>query len=141
MKRIALVLGLITSAVFAVDLTQATNAQLLDELSRRLTGGQSGTTAFANYLCDSNYLKVSLVGEKTGETSLYLGSQERCTQQTQILNRFKSKISSLTVIALCDSNYLKRFKLLPSGEVKEIDSLYLGDYNKCFDQARPINQN
>ncbi len=145
MKRLALSIVFFSSALFAVDLTFATNQQILEELARRLNSGPGpGGNAFASYICDSyGYMAISLVAPtKTSEIKLYIGNDSQCNQQAAILSTNKSKIYSFAQAAVCDSySYMKRYSLTQYGELKEISSTYMGDYQKCFDQAKIINQN
>ena len=140
--RVILLTFFVTASAFAVDLSNATNQQLLDEVSRRMTGMSPGGSAIASYICDSAYLKISVIGEKTsGSASIYLGSLDKCLEQATPLNKYKSKVYALMIAAVCDSAYLKRYGLYTSGELKEVDSVYMGSYDKCIIQAKQINEN
>lgn len=131
---------LITSTVFGVELHLATNEQILGELSQRLNTGAPSPNAIATFICDSNYLKISLVGHVTGSAKLYIGDQAKCLEQATPLNKNKSKVYTLTIAAACDSNYLKRYAFYASGDLKELDSTYIGDYTQCMVQAKALNE-
>lgn len=129
----------VANGLMAFDLSQVPSEVLLNEVSRRM-GSQIVGGANATYICDNSNLKISNIGEATkGSVSIYMGTYEKCMEQATPLNLFRSRIYSLTVIAICDSSYLKRYSLHPTGELKDVDSTYLGSYEKCFSQAKIIN--
>ena len=140
----ALIFGLLLSipSGFAIDLNLATNQQLLDEVGRRLGSPSTGENAIASYICDSSYLRTSVIGvSNKAELSTYIGDLGRCQEQSGVLNQYKTKIYGLTLVAICDSSYLRRYKMLPAGTISEVDSTYMGDYNRCVTQAKLLNQN
>ena len=142
MKTYLFSLLTVSASLLAIDLNQASNQQLLDEVARRMNGGTNVVPAIASYICDTNYVRVKLTGEsQTGEVALYLEGSNRCLEQTNVLNAYKSKITSFSIIALCDSNYLRRYKMLVAGTISPLDSTYIGDYDQCLTQAKAINQN
>ncbi len=148
MNKSFLIFGLITISSFApsyaVDLQFATNDQILSELSRRLNGGINPIEgAKAIYTCDSTpSLTVSLYGISgvPSEDKVYIGNQTQCASQVEILTKYKSKISQVTVVAVCDGNgYLYRYSLKPDGKIGNKTQTYMESYNSCFTQASAIN--
>lgn len=142
---LAACLILAATASSAVELRDATNQQLVDELSYRLRvgGGGSGNSSSISYLCDSSsYLKISIVGPSGTESSkqYYLGDSAYCSRQRAVLNTSRGRIERTTVIAICDSSYyLQRFSVTELGVVRDLSNNYIGDSEACFDQARSIN--
>lgn len=142
---LVLVFALTASCAFAVELQDATNQQILDELALRLRlgGGIGGDSAAVTYLCDSSsYLKVSIVGPSGTETArqFYTGSSDYCSRQRTILNASRSRINRTTIVAVCDSSsYLKRFSITEQGVTHDLASNYVGNTEACFDQARTVN--
>ena len=132
------------SGAFAVDLRDATNQQILDELANRLRtgGGGSGGGAVATYLCDtSGYFTFSIVGSTGTEksTRIYIGDQNFCQRQSTFLASHRNRINNTTVIAICDSSYMNRYSITPSGEVNALARQYFGDMNNCLNQAEANN--
>jgi hypothetical protein len=131
------------SAIFAVELRDASSQQILDELAFRLRSGTPGGGARASYICDnSNYLKISVVSPTGSEAteSVYIGNPTNCASQMQILNANRSRINGVTVASICDSSaYLKRFSITTAGALAELDSRYIGNITSCMNQAESLN--
>lgn len=133
-----------TFSAQAVELSAATNRQILQELSRRLESGVSGgDSAVVTYLCDSSgYLKMESLSS-TGVTkneSKYLSDTAKCEDQARLLRQNKAKVYSMTLFALCDtSGYLHKYSVNEKGEFKSLSSTYLSSYEACLPQAKAIN--
>lgn len=136
-----------TSApAFAVDLRDASNGQIFDELQRRIDGGTGGNdAAITTFLCDSyGTLKLSSVGNSGSQQdySLYMGTQQACQSQATPLAARRQRITRLTLVALCDPYAnMKKLSLKTDGSITELDSTYFGTVQACLDQAGPINNN
>lgn len=142
---------LVTFALFvsaltasAVQLSEATNRQLLQELGRRLNVVGSDSAALT-YLCDgSGYLKIESL-DSTGATkneSVYLSERAKCEAQATVLRKHKNRATSLMLFALCDgSGYLHKYTASETGEIKKVSSTYLSTYEACVPQANGINVN
>lgn len=133
----------LSSLAFAVDLRDATNQQLLDELASRLHGGgNAGGGAVASFLCDNNYyLSISVIGPNGSDFSdrHYLGSKEFCQQQMNYLSAHRTRITMTSIIAICDTSHLNRYSVTPLGEVKTLARQYFSDKEECLRQAQVIN--
>lgn len=138
----------ITAPAMAVELRDASNQQILDELAFRLRlggggGGGSGGGAQAFYSCDSqNYLRISVIGPSGAEDAeaIYIGSGQNCSVQSQQLNASRTRITRTEVAAICDSGtYLKRFSITPEGVLGALQQTYVGNMSNCLSQARSIN--
>ena len=137
---------IVTAPALAVELRDATNQQILDELACRLRtggGGGGGGGSRAIYACDSStYLQISVVGPTGTEVtdSVYIGNPTHCTSQAQQLNANRGRITSTVVAALCDSStYLQRYSITPEGALGELQSRYIGNMANCLSQAESIN--
>lgn len=149
LKRLLMTLAIAgsASAASAVDLRDATNQQILDELSYRLRAGGGGGGgsggARAMYSCDSSsYLQISVVNSSGSETteSVYIGSSSNCNSQVQTLNANRARITDTVIAAVCDSSaYLKRFSITREGVMSELQARYIGSMTNCLSQAEVIN--
>ncbi len=129
----------------AIELSAASNHQILQELSSRLENGGGGGVApvIVTYLCDNNgYLKIETL-TSTGESkadSKYLSTPAQCEEQANRLRQTKSKAYGLMLYALCDNNgYLSKNTINEKGEMKTISTVYLSSYQACLPQAKSIN--
>lgn len=139
-----------SSAPANMCLQQATNAELLNELSRRLqSGGGDGSClggAQATYTCDRygfGNLEIALVGLTGSEMKVQVPVRDaqRCARQRDVLSQFRSRITQLAVIGVCDSNGdLWRFSLTPYG-IKRISEIIIRDVETCLQQADAMNRN
>ncbi len=133
----------VAAPAFAVDLRDATNRQILDELDRRLDAGGGTTTALATFVCDAfGALKISLVNEAGSQAdyALNLGSRQACANQATPLAQRRQRITRLTLVALCDPfGSMKKLTLRPDGVLGELDSVNFGNLAQCLEQAGPIN--
>jgi hypothetical protein len=131
--------------LFAVELSSATNEQLLAELRGRLNGVVvEGNSAIASYICDaSGYLNVSLTSQTSADSKkFYIGAYQDCNSQSKTLAAKKSKISQVTFMAVCDaSGYLNKYAVYPFGKFGNEEKIYLGTMADCIVQANQINAN
>ena len=133
-----------TFAAQAVELSAASNRQIMQELSRRLEAGPvGGDSAIVTYLCDSSgYLKMeTLTNTGTSKSeSKYLSDTTKCEDQAKLLRQNKAKIYGTSLMALCDtSGYLHKITVNEKGEFKSLSSTYLSSYEACLPQAKAIN--
>jgi len=130
------------STLFAIDLQQATNEQILGELRYRLSNGSSNSgSAIADYSCSGQYLFVTLTGTAgtNNQENVYISGNPSCKEQAKILNEKKSKINTVVVAAICNSNYLYRKVLKPTGEFGNTTEQYMQSEADCIAQAKLIN--
>ena len=144
--RLFAVLGLVSgTSVLAVELTQATNQQILDELGRRLGGG-SGPGPFpaasASFICDSrSALVVTLAGRDTSSSvTVDTNGSNNCLSQADLLVRHRSHISTTAIIGICDSNWsLNRISLNPSGMATKIGVTPMNGSSQCLAAESQMN--
>ncbi len=144
MKSIlSLVLILSTLGASAVDLEQASNRQLLQEVAKRLEPGAATSSVIVTYLCDSSgYLKMETLGPAgvSKSESKYLSSTQSCEEQAVLLRQNKARVNGLTLLAVCDSSgYLYKYSIDEKAEIKSLSSAYLSSYGACLPQAKAIN--
>lgn len=137
------ILGLTSALAWGVELTSATNDQLLGEVARRMQGGDGGGISVASYTCHSSgYLYIHLVSPSgvTKEAYYTTPNYNRCLEQVGPLNAHKSKIRETTVIAVCDSSgYLYRVPLTPTGTIGTATYMSTANYDACLAQAKLVN--
>lgn len=130
-------------AAGAVELHLATNSELLAELDRRLHGGAGSEGARALYSCDSSSrLAIELFNQQGAikKADLYIGDPTVCDYFAATLSKYKAKIYSLQLVALCDSSArLHRYPLRPDGSFGAKTDTYVGDKDRCIKQADAIN--
>lgn len=144
--RLFAVFSLVSStSLLAVELTQASNQQILDELSRRLGGGSAPIptpTASAAFICDSNSdLVISLTGRDTSSSlSIPTSGSNNCLSQTSVLTTHRSRIAVTSLIGVCDLNWdLHRISLNTSGLATEIGKTPMSGSTRCLDAASQMN--
>lgn len=126
-------------------LQQASDDDLLDELSRRLgnsTGPIDDEISEATYTCNGQYFYISLVSPTGSEarSSVYVTSSTYCSELRSTLSTTKWQISNPTTIALCNGQYLYRKQLTPSGSINDLNTQYLSSSSECVDTANEINR-
>jgi len=98
--------------------------------------------AIATYICDSSAYNIELVntqGVADSEKS-YIGNADSCGQQAEKLFNLHARVTEFDLIAVCDSSaYLVRYSLNPNGVLTKTDSTYIGDMERCHQQAAGIN--
>lgn len=130
---------LISGVVFAstshaMDLSGATNSELLNEVSRRLgtsssPGGGDGSLLAS---CSSGYIKLSVYGTTANDTmSDFIGS----TCET-VVNGLQPKVGSFSgirILSICKSGYLQTIKAESIGKITVANSDFVG--SNCQAQA------
>ncbi len=139
------VIGFIVSNVgSAVELSQATNADLLNEVARRM-GGSPAVSEYssASYLCDSNgNLQINLLSALGNEAQRRVNfyNMSQCQSQSAVLISNATKIFRIRQIAVCDSNgNMLRYSLSPQGTISDLAGLNLYNMSECLKQAELIN--
>ncbi|MBI1862196.1 MAG: hypothetical protein HYR96_14885 [Deltaproteobacteria bacterium] len=145
MKALSFVsLVVLSQLALGVDLKDATNSQLLGEVERRM-GGPATSSAFAIYTCDSSgTIQIELYNAEgaTVKQEKYLGSESRCKVQAAPLTKFRSKLNTFMLAAICDSSgSIFKYPLKTDGTFGKITEQYLGNETRCLEQAKLINEN
>lgn len=130
-------------------LTNSTNQQLLNEISRRMSsspGLPPSQGVLVNLVCDGFRLNVSALNLDNGvETKLVLD-----TDGTLVCNEFEQAIGarlgnrSITqskVFAVCDSFRLQRVMVAADGVLKKLTIVETPGSLSCRTQAKQINDN
>jgi hypothetical protein len=125
-------------------LHQASNADLIAELSSRLQSGPTNPGgAVASYSCDSSaQLNISVVSPTGAEhtAQVYVGNGANCQAVMQTLNRNRHSIATTELIAVCDSSaQVNRFSVTPDGNLQTLSSIYVGNMDQCLAQANQID--
>lgn len=144
MKHLSVLLagcGLSLSAS-AQDLSTASHWELLRELGRRL-GVDNNSSPALSYICQGNYVYLYLVGPSGKQTEKYFnaGNESQCDVQAKVLNRLKrGSVGQATTVYLCDSsNDLYRQEVKADGSFGDSPYTRIGDFRRCFQQARMLN--
>jgi hypothetical protein len=123
----------------AVDLGEASNRQLLAEVSRRLneSGNNNTAEAFITGVCGSGYVTFNLENSESGQTyayNTYLGSE--CAAQLSKLRAKMGSFSGTRRLYLCSSAYLESVTARPASGFAKTSS-YVG--SDCQTQADDLN--
>jgi hypothetical protein len=146
---LSLVAGLlffVTASASAVELRDASNQQILDELSFRLgAGGGSGSDASTvRFACDIyGDLIIGLVNASGYETKkdVVIRNQPRCNDQASKLNLKPAAVTSVRLVGICDIyGDLNRFSLTTNGTINQLDSYTVRNYDNCLVQAAAMNK-
>ena len=131
---------------FAECLPQASNDEILRELSRRLNGGPNpgGNESVASYSCDAyGDLEISLVGPTGFEkkSKVMVRSQDNCANQAANLRAHRSRVTRVLLAGICDAyGDLHRFSLTQNGELGDLGTTMIRNAEACLQQAANINQ-
>lgn len=146
MKRF-IILGLVVSSfAFAIDLNQATNQQLLQEVGRRLGSPTPGAAALGTFLCDDwGELKADFIAADgtVGQMKLDTGdTTPHCQPQAKVLQRNRARIAAFTQFAVCDNwGELYRYSVNENAKVVSLGHTRLTNFQACVGQANIINEN
>ncbi len=129
-------------------LHNASNADLITELSTRLNGGSSGGTTTASaagsFTCDSSTnLTIGIVGANGAEQTkqVFTGSAQACQTAATKLGQTRGSITKTALIGVCDSSTnLVRFSATPDGTLTQLSSVFTGSASSCSTQADSLNQ-
>jgi hypothetical protein len=131
----------------AVELRNATNQQILDELSARLRTGDSGghSNSFAtNISCDNGDLEVSIYDanfQRVGFVDDYVGSASNCQALLDIMpfDGVAGRLRAGQQFAFCDYADLEVYGVLTDGTIKRVSDLYQGSTSACWAAVRTFN--
>jgi hypothetical protein len=128
----------------AVELRDATNQQLLEELSYRLrTGGPVQESAIASYTCDNfDRLNISVISSTGQEATAMWGmaNTEVCANTASLLNSNKGEITRNTLIAGCNNfNRLQRYTVTTTGRLSKLPDVATRTAEECIAQSNDIN--
>ncbi len=123
-------------------LRQASNAELLNEIDRRLGGHGGGSQGYAraDYMCRGSELIISHLsvnGTESTETVDIVYSS-RCQDAVTTLRQNASIISSVRSIGVCVGGMLHRFNLSVNQLVRSEPRDFVYE-SRCQDEARRLN--
>jgi hypothetical protein len=139
-----------SSAQANLCLQQATNAELVNELSRRLHfggGGGNGGLGGAQATCRCDLygdLQLGLIGPTGSEAKadVTVRNAQTCARQRDVLSQFRSRITQISLVGVCDLyGDLQRFSLTPDGTFKRLSEVTIRNVETCLRQADAMNRN
>lgn len=138
------ILGVFLSltSVFAVDMSQVSNEDILSEVSRRLSGGQNSGTATVIYACNTyGDLIITIAGgSNSAEMSFRDLGVPRCDAQIQSLRKYKAQVTGTIITAICNRyGDLVKLPMQGSGRFGTETSNNSVSYDACIVQAKIIN--
>jgi hypothetical protein len=141
---ISLLLASLTYQAHAVELRDASNQQLLQELSYRLgSGGPTQESAIASYTCDNfDRLNISVISSSGQEATAMWGmaNTDVCTNTASLLNSNKGNITRNTLIAGCNNfNRLQRYTVTTTGRLSKLPDVATRTAEECIAQSNDIN--
>lgn len=124
-------------------LSQASNSALIEELSRRLSGGGGGQTGNVTVAatCTSSNLIVTAWNSSTSRLNrieTYLYSETNCQKYADIIDNKVSRLTAGGVIGFCASSSLITIYISNTGDLTKTDTYVYSD-SKCESEARRIN--
>lgn len=149
MFKQALILSaiLLAPSAQAVELRNATNQQLIDELSHRLSsdGGGGGNQGFSTtVVCDHADLEVSIYDvnfQRIAFLEDYVGSTDRCRELLDVLNlKASNRVKAGQQLAFCDHADLEIYGVLPDGKLQKVSDVYKGSPDACWTAATAYNR-
>ena len=131
----------------AVELRNATNQQILDELAQRLRtggGGGQGESFATNITCDNADLEVSIYDanfQRVGFLEDYVGSASSCQSLIDIMpfDGVAGRLRAGQQFAFCDYADLEVYGVLQDGTLKKVSDLYQGSTSACWAAVRTFN--
>lgn len=131
--------SLFTTSLFAVELSQATNQQLIRELSKRLNGNGGNTDiAFFNAFCSGDDINLQLETQNNS-TSKVIDMRTSMECNTAVTNLKKGQFSGLLITAFCDSDLLYKVKASATGRL-DLTTVDHRTSLECNNSARNINR-
>lgn len=148
MKYFLLTVLFISTAAFGVELSDATDEQILSELRGRLQGGGGSSEILIDYSCSYyNGLMMNIYDGSGSSFSRsvsngYTGNGEGCERSLVSLNRHRGRINGQAFIAVClKPNGLKLVKARVSGTtVQRISVVAMDSLDECLEAADQINR-
>lgn len=138
----------------AVELSQATNDQILYELSTRLGTGNTSMSSQVTITCVGHFseqLQIenidSLGGSKT--KVIPLNSMDGCHNQLKGFDPSYFRLYQTKLIAVCQARanytvYLMKFPIFPNGQIGNVVEAEVkgssGVFDNCLRQAKKINE-
>lgn len=124
--------------LFAVELSQASNQEILRELSKRLNGGSQGGTSYLNAFCSGDDINIQLETQNRSINKVIdLRTSMVCNTALNLMK--KGQFNGLLITAFCDSDLLYRVKASSSG-ILDIQSTDHRTSVECDQSARSINR-
>lgn len=139
---------LFTSTGFAVDLRQASDAELISELSARLRGNNGGGGSIdypvLHLSCSAGgTLTAEITGPASGPNTktVQTGSYANCTSQMDGFPSGSFEVTRTLVIAFCTAGgTLEKATVLNHGVFGSSSTVQAGSYANCDSQAKSINK-
>jgi hypothetical protein len=150
LKRSLICLALcFAGSAHAVELRNATDQQILDELAQRLRsggggGGGHGDSFATNITCDNSDLEVSIYDsnfQRVGFVEDYVGSASSCQDLLNIMpfTGVSGRLRAGQQFAFCDYADLEVYGVLQDGTLKKVSDLYQGSTSACWAAVRTFN--
>ena len=132
----------LASTAQAVELRQATDQQLISELSRRLNGGDGGSNAvMVNLNCNSYQLQINLtsLNGTVGSDSMNFSSSSKCSN---FISLFGSTVTlrGNKIIGACTSYQLNRKLLKLNATVENLPAINYNSSTECDSAASALNR-
>lgn len=129
---------------FAVELRDATNQQILDELSFRLRSGGQVEQLLTTFTCDSDgdmVIRIIPTNGNPEKTVRIANSAQSCEAQIVDLERTFSSISRPTILSVCDLlGELRKFSVFPKGTITPAGVSKTSSFQVCLQQSKIFNQ-
>ena len=136
--NILLISSFLTTPLLAVELSQASNQQILRELSKRLNGnGGNNDIAFLNAFCAGDDINLQLETQNTSESQV-IDMRTNMECNTAVKNLKKGQFTGIIITAFCDSDLLYKVKATSNGNLNIINVDHRTSI-ECNNSARTIN--
>jgi hypothetical protein len=142
-KKIIFLAAILTASSAFADrcLENASNSELLDEISRRMDGSGSGQgLSNLSVYCNSYNLVVSLVDlngqEKTIPTSL--STAQECSRQLELIGNI-SRYQSGSILKFCNSYNMARIQVR-NDNIQTLSPISFSTQVECEAQLRSVNR-
>ncbi len=125
----------LTQTLFANNgqrcLREASDRQLLNEVSRRMSGGGSEPDESYKYSvsCVSQYLNINSTNMENGQSKrvlhLYMPTPENCTLMNDSLRRALSNRHESLILSICSNSYFYKHIYSQNGVFKQVSKDYI----------------
>lgn len=129
---------ILTTPLFAVELSRASNQQILRELSKRLNGnGGNNDIAYLNAFCSGDDINLQLETQNTSDNKV-IDMRTTMECNTAVNNLKKGQFTGILITAFCDSDLLYKVKATSNGTLS-ISNVDHRTSLECNNSARTIN--
>ena len=152
MNKLTLALSIVVSTFYVNQvalsdtcLSRASNSELIDELSARLSSGSTpgGHSSLATFTCAwTGDMTISLTNESGVEhtQSVSIGNAAHCNEVEDLLNQTHARVKTTSMVAFCFwTKSMARYSLTPEGNIIALSSIDFADSAKCLAQEKLIN--